>query len=246
MAGPRGRRQPPDPRSTREGPCLQRHPEGVGPGRSGRHHRRSARRRDHPHDQQHLRLGPAHVRRPHQRRGGQDPRPREHGDRLGGRPRRAHLRRRRPGLGAVQHRLWHLPQLHEQVDVVLHEDEPDSRDGRRRLRLRRHGALRRRAGAVPARAARRLQPAAAAAGQRARERLHHAVGHLPDRLARRRAVRDAARRPRRSLRWRTGRADGRAQRGAAGSLRGVPGGQAGRPAQAGREHRRHPDRLLRR
>ena len=47
---------------------------------------RSADRRGRAHHHhQHLRLGPAHVRGPHQRGGGQGPRPREHGRRRGDR-----------------------------------------------------------------------------------------------------------------------------------------------------------------
>ena len=69
---------------------------------------------------------------------------------------------RRPGVGAVQHRLRHLPQLPAGLDVVLHPDESHRGRGRRGLRLREHGPLRRRPGRAAARAVRGLQPARAA------------------------------------------------------------------------------------
>ncbi|GMA86615.1 aldehyde dehydrogenase [Angustibacter aerolatus] len=57
-----------------------------------------------------------------------------------------------------------LPPLPERLVVVLHQDEPDRGHGRRRVRLREHGPVRRWTGRAAARALRRLQPARAPAG----------------------------------------------------------------------------------
>jgi threonine dehydrogenase-like Zn-dependent dehydrogenase len=54
--------------------------------------------------------------------------------------------------------------LQLRMDVVLSSYEPDRRYGRRRLRLRQHGAVPRRPGGAPASALRGLQPAQAPTG----------------------------------------------------------------------------------
>ena len=72
----------------------------------------AARRRGHPHhDREHLRFGPAPLRGAGAAGGGDGARAREHGHRQGGRARREPGQGRRPGVGAVQPGLRHLPQL---------------------------------------------------------------------------------------------------------------------------------------
>ena len=67
------------------------------------------------------------------------------------------IKRGRPGVGAVQHRLRPLPQLQGGED--RHLPERQSGPAGRRLRLRRHGRLGGRPGPVRHGALRRLQPA---------------------------------------------------------------------------------------
>ena len=122
-------------------------PREVGDrGRAGRSDRGTHGRLDPDHHDEHLRLGPAHVRGPHRVEEGKVLGHENMGIveevGAGGRPHQG----RRPGLGAVQHRLRHLPQLQRGLDVVLPADQPDRGHGRRGLRLRQHGPVRRRAG----------------------------------------------------------------------------------------------------
>ena len=186
--------------------------------------------RRHPQDRlhQHLRLRPAHGPRPHHRPAGPDPRPRDHR-----RSHRSRLGRRvhqegRPLLRAVQHRLRPLPQLQGRQDRHLPERQP--RPSRRRVRLRRHGRLGRRAGGVRHGALRRLQPAEVPrqdAGDGEDQGSHAALRHLPDRLSR--------------------RGHGRRRAGHHGVRRRRGPGRPGvrgflPPARRGRRHRRRHDR----
>ena len=172
--------------------------------------------------------------------------------RRGGRPGgRAH-QGRRPGLGALQHRLRHLPQLPgRRLDGFCLAHQPDRGHRRRRVRLRRRWA-RTTAGrpstcACPS----PTSTCSAAARQRARERLHHALGHLPDRLARRRAGGRRPRRPAwpssapdRSGSWRRTAPSSAARRGSSSSTRSPTGSRlADRDRRrAGRLRGRRPGR----
>ena len=162
-----------------------------------------------------------------------------------GRRRRRQGPRRRPGRPAVQRRLRALQELRARAHELLPDRATEGRVGGRRIRVRRHGPVGRRAGRAAAGAVGRLQLPAARRGRgRAGRRLRDAGRHLADRLPRHRAGRGLARRPDRDLRLRPGRADGRAvgddPRGEQGDGRRPPP----RPAAAGRVDRRDRDRRL--
>ena len=234
-----------DEEEQREGSGVRRAAAGQRQGRAGRADRAADRRAGADHVGEHLRLGPAHVRGPDRLRARPLVRAREPGP--GGRGRRR--RRQGPGgrLGrpAVQHRLRTLQELRAPAHELLPDRPAGAEHGRRRVRLRRHGPVRRRAGRAAARALGRLQLPAAGRGRRAApDRLRDARRHLPDRLPRHRDGRRAARRPDGHLRRRPGRADGR-------PLGDHPRGQQGdgrrpapRPAAAGRVDRRDRHRRL--
>ena len=193
-----------------EGSGLRGAAAGQRQGRTGRADRAADRRAGADHVGEHLRLGPAHVRGPDRLRARPLVRARE--PRPGGRGRR----RGRQGPGrrlrrpAVQHRLRALQELRAPAHELLPDRPAGAEHGRRRVRLRRHGPVRRRTGRAAARALGRLQLPAAGRGRRAAaDRLRDARRHLPDRLPRHRDGRRAARRPDGHLRRRTGRADGR-------------------------------------
>ena len=144
---------------------------------------------------EHLRLRPAHGPRPHDGAGGAHPRPRDHrrGDRdrarrrvhQGGRP-RARSRSTSPAGGAGTAR--------RATPASASNVNPD-RAGLR-LRLRGHGGLGRGPGRVRDGAVRGLEPAQVprqGAGAGEDPRPDDAVGHLPDRLSRRRTRRASAR-----------------------------------------------------
>ena len=131
--------------------------------------------------------------------------------------------------------------LHE----LLPGRQPRPADRRRCLRVRGYGPVERRAGGIPAGAVGRLQLPAAARGRHGQaERLRHGRRHLPDRVSRDRDGERRTGRLRGDLRRRSGRADG----GLLGDPQERPQGHGGRspprPAGAGREDRRDPDRRL--
>ena len=98
----------------------------------------------------------------------------------------------RPLLGAVQHRLRTVPQLQGRQDRHLPQRQPGPAG--LGVRLRRHGRLGRRPGAVRRGPLRRLEPAQVPGqgpGDGEDPRPDDAVGHLPDRLPR---LRDRRRR----------------------------------------------------
>lgn len=195
-------------RTTSKGAAHEgsRIPGAIRPaGRGGRGSEdRAAHRRHRPdHVDLYLRLRSAHVRGAHRRRARARLRPREPGNRRGGRLRRPARQEGRPGEHALQHRLRLLLQLRARLHGLLPVGQ--SRLRRRRLRLREHGSLQRGPGRVPARAPRGLQLPRAPRRRHPRTRLRDALGHLPDGLPRRRARRRAPRRD-----------GGRVRRGAGG------------------------------
>ena len=157
-------------------------------GRRGARHQAGRPARGDPqagHDQ-HLRQRPAHGPRPHDGAGGPVPGPRDHRRDRRDRRRRPVPQGRRHLLGAVQHRLWSLPDVQRGQDRHLPQREPGAR--RRGLRLRRHGRLGRRPGGVRDDPVRRLQPAEVprpGPGAGEDPRPDDALRHLPDRLPRR-------------------------------------------------------------
>ena len=145
-----------------------------------------ARRHSENRLHQYLRQRPAHGARPHHRAEGADSGARDHRRSDRSRARRGIHQSRRPGFGAVQHRLRALPQLQRGQD--RHLPERESGAAGRGLRLRRYGRLGRRAGRVRDGAVRRFQPAEVSgqgAGDGEDQRPDAALRHLPDRLSRR-------------------------------------------------------------
>ena len=154
-----------------------------GAGRPGHHARR------HPQGRvdQHLRLGPAHGARPYH--GARRPRARARDHRRGDGTRRRcrDAEEGRSRLGAVQRRLRPLPHLPRGPHRRLPHRQPGPCG--RRLRLRRHGRMGRRAGTLRAGSLRGFQPVALprqGAGHGEDPRSHHAERHPADRLPRRR------------------------------------------------------------
>ena len=154
--------------------CGERLPERVGSGRrlceacfsqtydvehrrqplvhAERAHRAADRRPGADHLDQHLWLGPAHVRGAHGLRDGALVRAREHGPGRRGRRRRRQGQGRRLGRPAVQHRLRALQELRAAAHQLLPDRAAGAQLRRCRLRLRRHGSLGRWAGGAAARA----------------------------------------------------------------------------------------------
>ena len=128
---------------------------------------------------------------------------------------------RRPGVGAVQHRLRHLPELQQGWTSFCLRVNPSGAWTAPRTATRtwaRTRAARPSTSGCPYADFNLLE---LPAGAGVRERLHDAVRHLPDRLPRHRTGRGGAGRQRRGLRRGPGRPDGGAQRLPAGRVAGL-------------------------
>ena len=138
--------------SRQSGSAVHRLSQDAGAQRQGH------RSRCHPQDRrhQHLRLGPAHGARPHDRAGRSRAGTRDHrrGDREG--VGRRDGRHRRPRHRPVQRGVRAVPHLPRAADRRLPQRQPVARG--RRVRLRGHGRLGRRSGRLRDGAVRGLQP----------------------------------------------------------------------------------------